>query len=212
MGRTLGSRTTPGSHNAPPDHIIQCPMPTTMPTDRLASCAPQVKDPGLAIGPLLSIQVFKPEDLDFRLREWLKLGAQLVSNDRLLERTQLPVSAVVGDLDRLLPSIDEADRLKAAVGKERWRGTTVVQGAGHASTLGNRVDLLAAIRDGFSADFDPPLPGVSDLVARAKYPPDEGDGWDRGLLDRTFPPLKPDEYTRWNRGGDKHPKEGAAVL
>ena len=89
--------------------------------------------------------------------------------------------AVVGDLDRLLPSVDEAARLREACdpafwrglsvsrgtsrtpprhgrdtrGAPRRRGTVTVQGAGHASTLGNRVDLLHEIRTAFAADFAP---------------------------------------------------------
>ena len=114
---------------------------------------------------------------------------------------ELPVLGVVGDLDRLLPSIDEAERLRAACGPARWRGTTVVQGAGHASTLGNRVDLLEEIRAAFAADFEPPLPPRLDLVNRAEHPGDDGDGWERGLLDRTYPPLDPADYTQMNRGG-----------
>ena len=164
---------------------------------------------GLDIGPLLAIEVFAPEDLDFRLREWLKEGARLVNDDNLVEQLRLPALAVVGDTDRLLPSQDEAARLQSAFGAERWRGTVVVPGAGHASTLGNRLDLLAAIRDAFADDFSPSLQ-ATDLVGRAEQPGEGGGGWARGLIDRTFAPLAPGEYTRWNRGGDKHPA-GASV-
>ena len=76
------------------------------------------------------------------------------------------------------------------MGEEQWRGTVVVQGAGHASTLGNRVDLTRAIREAFSSEFTPELREV-DLVSRAENPGDEGSGWDRGMLDRTFPSLDP---------------------
>ena len=136
-----------------------------------------------------------------RLSEWLAYGADQVAERNVAANLELPVLGVVGDLDRLLPSIDEAERLRAACGPARWRGTTVVQGAGHASTLGNRVDLLEEIRTAFAADFEPPLPPRLDLVNRAEHPGDDGDGWERGLLDRTYLPLDPADYTQMNRGG-----------
>ena len=83
-----------------------------------------------------------------------------------------------------------------------------MQGAGHASTLGNRVDLLEEIRNAFSADFEPSLLPRVDLVNRASYPGDEGDGWERGLVDRTYPALDPGDYTQLNRGGSKYPVAG----
>lgn len=75
----------------------------------------------------------------------------------------------------------------------------MVPGAGHASTLGNRVNLLDEIRTSFASE------------ALSLRPKDEtptlpkGDGSDglwRGMLDRTFPPVPPTEYTRWNGDGD----------
>ena len=80
-----------------------------------------------------------------------------------------------------------------------------MQGAGHASTLGNRVDLLQEIRTAFGADFAPPLPPRLDLVDRAAHPGDEGDGWERGLVDRTYEALDPADYTQMNRGGTLFP-------
>ncbi len=155
----------------------------------------------LAIGPLLAIQVFQPEQLSFRLTEWLALGADLVTSRDLVRKLSVPVLAVVGDLDRLLPSLDEAERLRDLCGPARWRGTTVVQGAGHASTLGNRVDLLEEIRAAFAADFEPALAPRVDLVDREAHPGDDGEGWERGLVDRTYPALDPGDYTQMNRGG-----------
>ena len=149
-----------------------------------------VRAPGLAVGPLLAITPFKPQDLSFRLTEWLQLGASLVNEGRLASQLTLPVMAVVGDMDFLLPSQDEAGRIREAIGDERWRGTVVVQGAGHASTLGNRVDLNQVIREAMAQEFTPALQAV-DLVTRAENPGQEGSGWDRGMLDRTFPSLDP---------------------
>ena len=120
------------------------------------------------------------------------------------------ILAVIGELDRFLPSLDEATVLRDACGNpERvWRGTTIVQGAGHASTLGNRVDLLDEIRKAFAADFEPPLRPRVDLVTREAHPGDDGDGWERGLVDRTYEALDPGDYTQMNRGGSKFPARG----
>jgi hypothetical protein len=114
-----------------------------------------------------------------------------------VHRALPPVATVA----RLGLELVEAARLADACGPQRWRGTTVVNGAGHASTLGNRVDLLQEIRAAFAADFEPPLPPRLDLVGRAEHPGDDGDGWERGLLDRTYEPLDPADYTQMNRGG-----------
>ena len=167
-----------------------------------------VDGPGYAIGELLRMQVFAPQDLAFRLRAWLEEGARQVNQGGWLELLEQPVLAIVGDTDRLLPSADEARRLEGAVGAERWRGTVVVPGAGHASTLGNRVNLAAEFMLAFGEDFSPPLEDV-DLVQRAAYPASET-GWDRGMVDRTYPPLNVEEYTRWNRGGDLYDEVGTA--
>ena len=164
----------------------------------------------LAIGPLLAPDVFKPDDLKFRLTAWLAYGADQVNKRQVASKLKLPVLGVVGDLDRLLPSIDEAERLAVACGPDRWRGTTVVQGAGHASTLGNRVDLLEQISMAFATDFCPPLPPRVDLVNRAEHPGDDGDGWERGLVDRTYESLDPADYTQMNRGGRLYPPKAAS--
>jgi hypothetical protein len=159
----------------------------------------------LAIGPLLAINVFTPEDLRFRLVEWLAYGADQIHERNVVRDLALPVLGVVGDLDRLLPSLEEVERLRMACGPERWRGTAIVQGAGHASTLGNRVDLLEEIRRAFSTDFDPPLLPRVDLVGRRDHPGDDGNGWERGLVDRTYEALDPADYTQMNRGGRLFP-------
>ena len=159
----------------------------------------------LGIGPLLAIDVFKPDDLGFRLKEWLAFGADMVNERNVVRELALPMLAVVGDLDRLLPSLDEAKRMRDVCGTARWRGTTVVQGAGHASTLGNRVDLMQEIREAFATDFEPPLLPRVDLVNRDEHPGDDGNGWERGLVDRAYEALDPADYTQMNRGGRLFP-------
>lgn len=161
------------------------------------------RGPGLAIGELLKIAVFAPDDLAFRLDAWLRVGS--ASANAALPTLAVPMLAVVGEIDRLLPSVDEARRLQSVLTRgggepSLWRGTVIVPGAGHASTLGNRLDLLAEIRSAFAAEL--PLRPARD--APQMPPGDAGVGWDRGMLDRSFPPLDPADYTRWN-GGDLTP-------
>ena len=38
-------------------------------------------------------------------------------------------------------------------------------------------------------------------VERLAHPGSGGRGWDRGLLDRTYPALDPADYVEMNRGG-----------
>lgn len=130
-----------------------------------------------------------------------------MSDKEVVRTLDVPVLAVVGELDRFLPSLDEAARLRDACAPAQWRGTMVVQGAGHASTLGNRVDLLDEIRTAFLSDFEPPLRPRVDLVTRAAHPGDAGDGWERGLVDRSYEALDPSDYTEMNRGGSKFPRK-----
>lgn len=161
---------------------------------------------GFEIGPLLAIQTFAPEDLAFRLSAWLAPGAD-VANAALpgLRSGSTPMLALVGDLDLLLPSVDEARRLAAEVGEDNWRGTVVVPGAGHASTLGNRVNVLAEIRKAFAQELSPSLRDEAELTPLPDA--DEGLGWERGLLDRPYEPLKVDDYVRYARGGDMYPSK-----
>ena len=42
-------------------------------------------------------------------------------------------------------------------------------------------------------------------MGRGESPGDGGDGWERGLLDRTYPALDPTDYTELNRGGSRYP-------
>ena len=60
------------------------------------------------------------------------------------------------------------------------------------------MDLLAEIRRAFPDLGLPP----------AELEGESADtGWARGMLDRTFPALPPDEYTRYNRGGNLYEAE-----
>jgi pimeloyl-ACP methyl ester carboxylesterase len=93
--------------------------------------------------------------LQWRLREWLEAGcARLaastssgLNNDSLpiLSRLRLlRILIIAGEKDATLPSIAEAERLASL-----WPQNSVVyvvEGAGHASTCGSRMDLAALLR------------------------------------------------------------------
>lgn len=104
---------------------------------------------------------FMPKDtLKWRLREWLEWG-NAVFEDRLevlksgitegeddlgmlRVSQQVRTLIVVGEYDKTLPSVDEANRLSAQV----FRDCVVhmVTGAGHASTCGGTLNLMQLMR------------------------------------------------------------------
>lgn len=178
-----------------------------------------VRGEGLGVADVLAVDVFSPEELGFRTSQWLQKGAAQVNQALVDTPLKLPVLAVVGDQDNLLPSVDEAARLRGVIGGDggpsgaggEWRGTVVVPGAGHASTLGNRVDLLEEIRTAFEDTG-----GELRLSSRESVPQlpagNPGTGWDRFMLDRNYPGLDPKDYTRYVRGGDLSGLAGLAPL
>jgi len=89
------------------------------------------------------------ETLQWRLRAWLEMGCARLAADGsapLLRLQAIPALIVVGEKDKTLPSVKEAERLS-----ELWPDAVVhiVQDAGHASTCGSRVDLAALFRSRF---------------------------------------------------------------
>jgi len=87
--------------------------------------------------------------LKHRLNEWLSYGCNYMLS-RLPEFKQYPnfrSLIVAGEKDATLPSIDEAERLASSL--PRRSSLYVVEGAGHASTCGARVDLAALFRSTF---------------------------------------------------------------
>ena len=96
------------------------------------------------------VPVMKQGTLKWRLTEWLEKGSAR-SEEKLLqlaEDNSLRILLVVGEKDRALPSIDEAERL-AGILQPTQLDIHVVEGAGHASTCGSRVDLAALFRNTF---------------------------------------------------------------
>lgn len=162
------------------------------------------RGPGLAIGELLALDFFAPDAMRFRLESWLAVGAAQ-ANALLPTQHVTPTLTVVGDTDRLLPSLDEARRVSELLApRGLCRGVVVVPGAGHASTLGNRLDLTAEIRRAFGGD-GAELQLRPEAVTPNMPRGEAGDGWARGMLDRPFAPLDPEAYTRYNRGGELWP-------
>jgi pimeloyl-ACP methyl ester carboxylesterase len=92
---------------------------------------------------------FMPQDtLEWRLTEWLEMGSAQVES-RLDDYSSLKnfrILIVAGEKDRTLPSIAEAERLSNILPNSQVH---VVEGAGHASTCGSRVDLAALMRGRF---------------------------------------------------------------
>ena len=104
---------------------------------------------------------FMPKDtLKWRLREWLEWG-NAVFEDRLevlksgitegeddlgmlRVSQQVRTLIVVGEYDKTLPSVDEANRLSAQVFRDCV--VHIVTGAGHASTCGGTLNLMQLMR------------------------------------------------------------------
>ena len=95
---------------------------------------------------------FMPQStLQWRLQEWLQVGCQRFhSRDGLkrLKMTNTRILVVVGEEDKTLPSLSEANRLLSSL--ENCCEVFIVNGAGHASTCGSRIDLSAVMRSRFS--------------------------------------------------------------
>ncbi len=120
---------------------------------------------------------FMPQPtLQWRLHQWLQRGCQRI-NQRLQTLSTpwvIPTLIVVGEVDKTLPSLVEAQRLSSIFNNNNNntnnnndhsgnsndnnnnanRNNTicqvfVVNGAGHASTCGSRIDLAAVLRNRF---------------------------------------------------------------
>ncbi|GKY99817.1 hypothetical protein MPSEU_000935500 [Mayamaea pseudoterrestris] len=91
----------------------------------------------------------KQETLKWRLSEWLAEGCDQIANQlaNVAPRLDIPVLIVAGERDGTLPSIAEAERLAGILPDV---SVHVVEGAGHASTCGSRVDLAALFRNRFT--------------------------------------------------------------
>ena len=79
--------------------------------------------------------------LEWRLLQWLGAGSEMVEPQ--LHRMKTPVLVVAGTVDRLLPSFEEAKRLKREL---KDCQVHFVEGAGHGGSLDQRVQLLEILK------------------------------------------------------------------
>ncbi|GAB5362044.1 hypothetical protein AAMO2058_000764300 [Amorphochlora amoebiformis] len=89
---------------------------------------------------LLQKMLLSSNDLKWRVQNWILPGCAEV-NSRLRE-IQIPVLAVAGTSDLLLPSEEEANRFKDEIPNCR---VELIKGAGHAGVIDHRTDLRALI-------------------------------------------------------------------
>mmetsp|Transcript_24712 Transcript_24712/g.27605 ORF Transcript_24712/g.27605 Transcript_24712/m.27605 type:complete len:546 (+) Transcript_24712:84-1721(+) len=89
--------------------------------------------------------------LSWRLEEWLEIGCAALreSESSFAAYPDFRSLIVVGENDKTLPSIAEAERLASKLMITSKTHIHVVGGAGHASTCGSRLDLAAVIRNRF---------------------------------------------------------------
>lgn len=106
----------------------------------------------VAISLPTQLEYMPQETLDWRLHAWLATGCQQMESKTLAELAEklrtnkTPTLIIAGEKDETLPSLEEADRLAKLFPKCHVH---VVEGAGHASTCGSRVDLAAEMRSHF---------------------------------------------------------------
>ena len=133
-----------------------------------------------------------PRDtLRWRLDRWLAAGSAAVDVGAI----RTPTLVVYGDADATLPSAQEAATIAETLETNAVRVRTVsVPGAGHAATLGSRIDLRAAVAD-FFGELDE-FGFLAADVARAMRADAAGDpaGPLYGLFPRTYPPVGVQDY------------------
>jgi pimeloyl-ACP methyl ester carboxylesterase len=95
------------------------------------------------------LEFMPPTTLSWRLNEWLQTGCAALRDSSFAAFPNFRSLIVVGEKDKTLPSIAEAERLANKVMNPSRTKIHVVDGAGHASTCGSRLDLTAVIRDSF---------------------------------------------------------------
>ncbi len=95
------------------------------------------------------LEFMPPSTMDWRLNEWLQTGCAASRDLTFAAFPNFRSLIVVGEKDRTLPSIAEAERLANKVTIPTKTRIHVVEGAGHASTCGSRLDLAAEIRNSF---------------------------------------------------------------
>jgi uncharacterized protein len=104
----------------------------------------------VAISLPTKLEFMPPDTLEWRLEEWLQTGCAKMRESTFKQFPKFRTLVVVGENDKTLPSIAEAERLTNRVLLPSQTLVHVVEGAGHASTCGSRLDLAAIMRNHFS--------------------------------------------------------------
>jgi pimeloyl-ACP methyl ester carboxylesterase len=96
----------------------------------------------------LVVPIMKQATLKWRLDKWLAVGCDKIADElmKFAPKVNMPVLIIAGERDGTLPSIAEAERLAGILPDV---AVHVVEGAGHASACGSRVDLAALFRQRF---------------------------------------------------------------
>ena len=102
----------------------------------------------VAISLPTKLEFMPSSTLSWRLEEWLENGCAALGESSFSFRDFRSL-IVVGENDKTLPSIAEAERLASKVMSTTKTQIHVVDDAGHASTCGSRLDLAAVIRNRF---------------------------------------------------------------
>jgi pimeloyl-ACP methyl ester carboxylesterase len=94
------------------------------------------------------LQYMTQNTLQWRLTEWLETGCAIMESrlERFRKKRAFRALIVAGEKDLCLPSIGEAERLSSVFTNPH---VFVVEGAGHASTCGSRIDMAAVLRKRF---------------------------------------------------------------
>jgi len=135
---------------------------------------------------------FMPQaTLKWRLEEWLANGCEAMNNkEDLLGNANVPVLIVAGELDNTLPSMKEAKRLSGLFKNTRTM-IHCTPGAGHAHTVGSRVDLTALMRMAFYDRLK--TDGRTEMKESARLASDEFYGME-GRYDNAMIGLMPTKY------------------
>lgn len=103
----------------------------------------------VAISLPTKLEFMPPGTLSWRLQQWLQTGCAAMRESSFKSFPKFRTLIVVGENDKTLPSIAEAERLANKVMLPSQTQIHVVEGAGHASTCGSRLDLAAVMRKHF---------------------------------------------------------------
>jgi hypothetical protein len=133
----------------------------------------------VAISLPTKLEFMPPDTLSWRLEQWLQTGCATMRESSFKSFPNFRTLIVVGENDKALPSIAEAERLANKVMLPSQTQIHVVEGAGHASTCGSRLDLAAVMRKHFSELQKSPR------MNSLQQPKNDADVWSTEIEKRT---------------------------